>query len=101
LKNWISASKTNVIVIASSRLLPTLSAQVNNPRLISVDHKPPSTISVTTGRVKMPLRGSRGLRFIKSVSGGSTERARAAQRTGVSTFAHPAGLILNRWAHQE
>src|SRR5512140_1304047 len=48
-------------------------------RFTSVDQMPPSNIKVTTGRVKIPVRGSRGLRFIKPFSGGSTESAKAGK----------------------
>ncbi len=67
------------MVIASATLRPEFSAQMNTPRLAVVDHSPPTVISDTTGRVKMPVRGSRGLRCIRSRSGGSTARASAGR----------------------
>src|SRR3989304_7196549 len=82
LKNWISTSETNVIVIASAVLRPDLSAQLKTPRLTSADQSPPTTIRVTTGRVKIPVRGFRGRRRIRSGSCGSTERASAGRPPG-------------------
>ena len=45
--------------------------------LTTADQMPPTSIRVTTGRVNMPLRGSRGLRRMRSGSFGSTARASA------------------------
>src|SRR5512138_2655469 len=68
-----------VIVMASSALRPELIVQANSPRLIIVDQIPLKIIRVTTGRVNIPVRGLRGLRFIKSLSGGSMDNARAGR----------------------
>ncbi len=67
------------MVMACSVVRPEFMAQVNNPRLMIVDHTPPATISETTGRVKIPVRGLRGLRFIRSFADGSTASARAGK----------------------
>ena len=45
----------------------------------SADHNPAASSNATTGRVKMPTRGSRGFRRIKSASGGSTASANAGK----------------------
>jgi len=58
---------------------PEFIAQTNRPRLIMVDQRPPTDINVTTGRVKIPVRGLRGFRFIKSSSGGSMDNASAGK----------------------
>ena len=47
--------------------------------LTSADQRPPRAASSTTGRVKMPTRGSRGWRRIRSASGGSTASASAGR----------------------
>ncbi len=85
MKNWITTSDTNVIVMASSWPRPDWSAQVKRPRFAIADHSPPAAISETTGRVKMPTRGLRGFQLMMSGSGGSTASARAG-RPSVARF---------------
>src|SRR5688500_19833808 len=94
LKNWISTSERKVRVIASVKLRPAFSAQTNRPRLTTVDQRPPAMMRVTTGRVKMPVLGSRGGRFMRSDSGGSTARSWAG-RTSVTRLTYRSCTALS------
>ena len=58
---------------------------VKSVTITKADHTPAVSNSITTGRVKMPTRGSRGFRPIKSGSGGSTASANAG-RPSVARF---------------
>jgi hypothetical protein len=69
--------RTKVIAITCSKGRPMYSSQVKTLIFTIADQTPATSRSVTTERVKMPTRGSRGLRCIKSRSGGSTASASA------------------------